>query len=303
MASRAAVAGVLVVLFGVLGVLPAQAASNDGRVVVRRFEGTHRLAGSEDVRGRLSVTLWSDGSFDASAALESLDCEAIRFSVSQRSRGPLFNDWLRPPVSADLPGEFALDATTLTLHAPPFVHPPTGAVADRGMLRRCSGDDPVVSFRMTLRSESFASLGRYDGDISATLLSGASLQRSFTGTFVMATPRPVTGFRADRESVRSGECIVLRWHALTGAASYAAEFVGPWRSFTVRSFAATAEESRGSGWGVVWLPAGGEAPLCVPAGDAVFTGIYSLRLFALSGTGAILSGTSSSIPISVEVER
>ncbi|MBI2625540.1 hypothetical protein HY442_00275 [Candidatus Parcubacteria bacterium] len=298
---RRAVGATVLIVLGVMGALSAQAESDD-RMVVRRFEGRHRLAGSEDVSGRLTVTLWSDGNFDAYADLQSLDCEAIRFSVSQRSRGVLFNDWLHPAISAEMPGAFVLDATTLTLDAPLFVHPPTGAVADRGALRRCSGDDPVASFNIVLRSANFAPLGRYDGDISATLLSGATIQRSFSGTFSAVSPmpfRPVIGFQVDPTYRVAGECFNIQWHALPGAARYALEYVGPSRKFTGRVFSAAPELRRDEAWGAVLLPLATAVTVCTSRNTP--GGYYEVRVFGLDHAFNVVPGTGSSVPVAVSV--
>ncbi|MBI3304862.1 hypothetical protein HYZ80_00865 [Candidatus Parcubacteria bacterium] len=299
---RRAVGATVMIVLGVMGVLPARAASNDNRVVVRRFEGNHRLAGSEDVSGRLSVTLWSDGNFDAYADLESLDCEAIRFSVSQRSRGVLFNDWFHPAISAEMPGEFALDVTMLTFRAPLFVHSPTGAVADRGALRRCSGDEMVVAFRLTVSSANFAPLGRYDGDIVATLLSGATIQRSFSGTFtaVSAMPfRPVVGFGVEPSRLTAGECFGIRWQTLPGAAYYALEYVGPYREFTGRVFSDGPELQRDRAWGAVLLPSATATTVCTSR--LTPGGVYELRVFGLDFAFNVAPGTGSSAPVALRV--
>ncbi len=266
---------------------------------VRTMAGRHQQTGTTEVSGWFSVTLFVDGSFDASFYLGSLDCDFIDFRAKHEAR---FIEWsianpLDPViVTFRTAGEFVFDPTTVVLDAPLWIHPYSGAVRDQGLFRRCGVDDTVVAFRLTIRSANFAPLGRYDGDISATLLSGATIQRSFSGTFSAVSPmpfRPITGFLMDRVSVEAGGCFGLRWHALPGAVGYGLEYVGPNRRFGVQPFSRTPEANRGSAWGAVMLPAVTVATLCVTS-DTVPTGMYELRLFGLDGAGSIVSGTGSS---------
>ncbi|MBI2623905.1 hypothetical protein HYW67_00205 [Candidatus Parcubacteria bacterium] len=270
---------------------------------VRTMAGRHQQVGNTEVSGAFSATLFADGSFTVRFNLDSLDCDFINFRANHEAS---FIEW-----SLGLPlvittfrtaGGFTLDAATLVLDAPLWIHPSTGALINRGLFRRCGVDDMLVAFRLTIRSANFAPLGRYDGDISATLLSGATLQRSFSGTFSAVSPmpfRPVIGFRVDPTYRVAGECLNIQWQSLPGAAYYALEYVGPSRRFTGRVFSATPELERNQGWGSVLLPSATAATVCTSQNTP--GGRYELRVFGLDGALNVAPGTGSSVPVTVSV--
>lgn len=297
------------IFVGMLAVLTtgttAHAAATTDRSVVQHLVGRHQLVGDANVTGNLSVTLYDDGSFDSFLNLDSFDCDFINFRASHQRAS--FDAVPNPPfvVDVEIPGEFALDATVVVLDAPLWVYPPAGTLISRGMLRRCGGDEGIVSFRMTIRSSSFSPRGRYDGEITAETLSGGSVSRSFSGIFTTATPRPylpIIGFRSDRTriSLGWGGCLGLRWRPVPGANFYALEFVGPARVFQNKPFSHVPETDRSSRWGAVVFPPTSSATVCIPPWSIDF-GRYEIRLFALNTSHQVIPGTGSSTSISIEV--